>query len=171
MRNAMKLVTLAVLLAALTSTSCSQRGYSDAELQSLIAGTWQTSTSFKTTADDTRIVSETTGTTAFNGDGSLKTESHTLMTITVAEGSVPVDFHAVVHGTWAIVDQTLKTTRTAEKITGSDAISERFITSEGMIMLRAESPTQFVYRFKRVSPTKIVTYDDDGFRTTYTRDR
>jgi hypothetical protein len=170
-RNAMKAVAFAVFLAALGSTSCSQRAHSDSEVRSLIIGSWRTSTSFKTTEDDTHIVLKSTGTTAFNADGSMKAESHTLMTITVPEGSVPIDFHAVVHGEWAIVDQALRITRMLEEVTGRDETSERFITSEGMMKLRAESAAQFLYRFKRISSTKIMTYDDDGFRTTYTRDR
>lgn len=167
----MKVVTFALLFAALISTSCGRPSHSDAELQSLITGNWQTSASFETTADGTRIVSKSTGTTAFNADGSLKTESQTRMTITVSEGSVPIDFHAVVHGTWAIVDQSLKTTRISEEIKGSNEASERFITSEGMMKMRSESPTQFVSRFKRVSPGMIVTRDRDGLQTMYTRDR
>lgn len=165
----MKHVTFAVLFAALITTSCGRRAYSDAELRSLLTGDWRTSTSFRTAAGDTRIVSQTTGTTTFNADGSLKSESRTLMTITTPEGSVPVDFKAVVHGTWAIDGQALMTTRVSEDVTGSDEMSAKFITSEGVMKMRAESPTQFVYRFKGISPTRIVTADEQGFRTTYTR--
>lgn len=165
----MKAHPLAGLIALLTLTSCVHRPYSEAELRSFVVGLWRTSSSFETNAADTRIMTKSHGKTTFKGDGTLISETDTLMRITVPEGEVPVEYHAVVHGNWSIDGQNLRTSRTSEEIEPRDELSRKFIESDGMRKLRSQSPTNFVYILRHVSARKIVALDAHGGRTTYRR--
>ena len=108
------------------------------------------------------------GKTTFNGDGTMISETDTLMRIDVPEGQVPVKYRAVVHGKWFVEAQRLHTSRTSEEIVAKDEISRKFIESEGMKKLRSQSPSEFV-RTLTISTLKILALDGDGSRTSYTR--
>jgi hypothetical protein len=114
-------------------------------------------------------VLESHGKTTFNNDGSMISETDSLMTIKIPEGNLPVAYSAVVHGKWSVGDQMLRTSRTSEEVTAKNEISRKFIDAQEMTKLRSESETDFVYRIKRISPRKIVTLDSDGSQTIYTR--
>ncbi|MCB1088055.1 MAG: hypothetical protein KDM63_13475, partial [Verrucomicrobiae bacterium] len=122
-------------------------------MRTIITGRWETSTSYETTGNDTHIAVVGTGMIEFKADGTMIDEGDNLMTFTVPEGELAINYHAVVHGEWALDGQRLRLTRLSEEITGRDEISERFITSEKMVKLRAESATQFTLKFKRISRT------------------
>jgi hypothetical protein len=166
----MKACSLAVLVALLCLTSCARRTYPESELRSLLVGSWNTSSLFETNTPATRIELKSIGKTAFNSDGTITSESDTLMRVRLTEGELPVEYHAVVHGNWSVSGQRLHMSRTSEKVTAKDEISRKFIESEGMKQLRSESPTEFVHTLT-ISPGKIVALDAYGERTTYTREK
>jgi hypothetical protein len=165
----MKACPLAIPLVLFSLTSCVHRPYSEAELRTLFLGSWKTSTSFETNAPDTHILTKSHGKVTFQGDGRVVSETDTLMRITVPEGEVPVAYHAVVHGTWSIDGQNLRTSRASEEIKPMDELSRKFIESDGMRKLRSQSPTNFVYTLRQISAREIVASDAYGARTTYRR--
>ena len=164
----MKIYAFTVAIAILSLTSCSHHIYSESELRSRLAGSWDTSTSFETNTATTHIVLKSIGKATFEEDGTVISETDSLMKIDVPEGQLPVEYRAVVHGKWSIDGQTLHTSRTSEEITAKNEISRKFIESNGMKKLCSESATTFVYALN-VYSRKIVAVDSYGSRTVYTR--
>lgn len=164
----MKACSFAILVALFVLASCARRTYSDTELRSLMIGSWNTTTLFETNTPGTRIVTKSTGMTTFTGDGTMKSEYDALMTISITDGQLPVEYHAVVHGNWSVSGERLRTSRTSEEITAKDQVSRNFLEREEMKKLRSQAPTESFYSLT-VSRRKVIALDSHGGQTTYTR--
>lgn len=167
-RAAAKLVS--ALATGLFLVSCAHNA-SEPELKSLLTGTWNTSSHFATNTGTTRIVTQAQGHATFQADGAMVQESASVMTISLPEGELVVNYHAVVQGQWSLSGYSLRITRTGEEITPKDEASRKFIEHTDMKKLRAQGPAQFDFTLQRVSAGSVVAVDAQGARTIYTRGR